>query len=34
MQIAGLVKNSFVDYPGLIAAVAFVPPQYGLLVLP
>jgi len=25
MQIAGLVKNSFVDYPGLIAAVVFVP---------
>ncbi len=25
MQIAGFVKNSFVDYPGLIAAVVFVP---------
>ncbi len=25
MQIAGLVKNSFVDYPGHIAAVIFVP---------
>ena len=25
MQIAGLVKNSFVDYPGLVAAVVFVP---------
>jgi len=25
MRIAGLVKNSFVDYPGLIAAVVFVP---------
>lgn len=25
MQIAGLVKNSFVDYPGCIAAVVFVP---------
>ena len=25
MQIAGLVKNSFVDYPGYIAAVLFVP---------
>jgi len=25
MLIAGLVKNSFVDYPGLIAAVVFVP---------
>ncbi len=25
MQIAGLVKNSFLDYPGLIAAVVFVP---------
>jgi pyruvate formate lyase activating enzyme len=25
MRIAGLVKNSFLDYPGLIAAVVFVP---------
>ena len=25
MQIAGLVKNSFVDYPGHIAAAVFVP---------
>jgi pyruvate formate lyase activating enzyme len=25
MRIAGLVKNSFVDYPGCIAAVVFVP---------
>ena len=25
MQIAGFVKNSFLDYPGHIAAVAFVP---------
>ncbi len=25
MQIAGLVKNSFLDYPGMIAAVVFVP---------
>ena len=25
MQIAGFVKNSFVDYPGYIAAVVFVP---------
>ncbi len=25
MQIAGFVKNSFVDYPGHIAAVVFVP---------
>ncbi|NLB62033.1 MAG: anaerobic ribonucleoside-triphosphate reductase activating protein [Clostridiales bacterium] len=25
MQIAGLVKNSFVDYPGYIAATLFVP---------
>lgn len=25
MRIAGLVKNSFVDFPGLIAAVVFVP---------
>lgn len=25
MRIAGLVKNSFVDYPGFIAAVVFVP---------
>ncbi|MGI5850042.1 MAG: anaerobic ribonucleoside-triphosphate reductase activating protein [Christensenellales bacterium] len=25
MQIAGFIKNSFVDYPGLIAAVVFVP---------
>ena len=25
MEIAGLVKNSFVDYPGYIAAVLFVP---------
>ncbi len=25
MRVAGLVKNSFVDYPGCIAAVVFVP---------
>ncbi len=25
MQIAGFVKNSFIDYPGIIAAVVFVP---------
>lgn len=25
MQLAGFIKNSFVDYPGYIAAIVFVP---------